>query len=42
MSPFPFLVFYAIEPVAVFGLTVQYAGPRPAFLGAVACEREIH
>ncbi|MEI6466985.1 MAG: hypothetical protein WCQ89_19825 [Verrucomicrobiota bacterium] len=42
MSPFPFLVFYAIEPVVVFGLTVQCAGPRPAFLGAVAREREIH
>lgn len=42
MRPFPFLAFYAIEHDVVFVLTVQYAGPRPAYLRAVARERELH
>ena len=39
MRPFPYLIFYAVERDAVFLLSVQFAGLRPAALGAIAERR---
>ena len=39
MRPFPYLIFYAVEPATVYVLPVQYAGRRPGFLQSVVQQR---